>query len=55
MRRVAFLSHASLVGWLNDKEVLLVRDGLLATYDVGTGAERKSELKVADASHVFLR
>jgi hypothetical protein len=55
VRRVAFLSHASLVGWLNDKEVLLVRDGLLATYHVGTGAERKSELKVADASHVFLR
>jgi hypothetical protein len=54
-RRVAFLAHTSLVGWLNNTEMLVVRDGALATYNVERGVGRKSEVKVADASLVFLR
>lgn len=54
-KRVVFLPHATFAGWLSNKEILIVRDHLLAAYDVTTGAERKSNLTVADAKHVFLR
>lgn len=54
-RRIAFLSHAALVGWLNDKEVLIVEDHLLVAYHLGTGARRRSTVHVEDAAHVFLR
>jgi hypothetical protein len=54
-RRVAFLPHVVLVGWINDKEILMVQDHLLVTYNVGTGARRKSSVRVEDAAMVFLR
>ncbi|MGA8273092.1 MAG: hypothetical protein WB919_16135 [Candidatus Sulfotelmatobacter sp.] len=54
-RRVAFLPHATLVGWINDKEILVVEDHLLVAYNVASGAHRKSNLRVEDAEHVFLR
>lgn len=53
--RVAFLPHAVLVGWINDKEILMVQDHLLVAYNVGTGARRKSSIRVEDAAMVFLR
>jgi len=54
-RRLAFVPHAMLVGWINDKELLIIENRLLVAYNVGTGARRKSTVKVADALHAFLR
>lgn len=54
-RQLAFLPHASLVGWLSEKELLIVEDHLLIAYNVATGARRKSTVKVEDAAHVFVR
>jgi hypothetical protein len=54
-RRLAFIPHASLVGWLNDKELLIIENHMLVAYNVGTGSRRKSSVKVEDGLHVFLR
>jgi len=54
-RRLAFVPHAVLVGWISEKEILIVEDHLLAAYNVGTGARRKSTVRVEDAGRVFLR
>jgi len=54
-RRAAFVPHAVLVGWLSEKEILIIEDHLLAAYNVETGARRKSSLWVEDVGHVFLR
>jgi hypothetical protein len=54
-RRVAFVPHATLVGWISEKELLIVEDHLLVLYNVATGARRKSGVRVEDAAHVFLR
>lgn len=53
--RVAFAPHATLVGWVSEKEILIVEDHLLVVYNVGTGARRKSSVRVEDAGRVFLR
>jgi len=53
-RRLAFLPHAALIGWLNDKELLIVENHLLVAYNVATGARRKSPIRVEDTAHVFL-
>jgi hypothetical protein len=54
-RRIAFLPHATLVGWLSDKEILIVEQHLLVGYNVATGVRRKSTIRLEDATHVFLR
>jgi hypothetical protein len=54
-KRVAFLPHATLVGWISEKELLIVEDHLLVVYNVGNGARRKSGVRVEDAGKVFLR
>jgi len=54
-KRLAFIPHAVLVGWLNDKELLIIENHLLVAYNVGTGVRRKSAVRVEDAAHVFLR
>ena len=54
-RRIAFLPHATLVGWMSDKEILMVENHLLVTYNVMSGVRRKSNIRVDDAEHVFLR
>ena len=54
-RRLAFVPHAVLAGWINDKELLIVENHLLVAYNVGTGARRKSTIRVEDAAHVFVR
>jgi len=53
-RRVAFLPHATLIGWISDKELLIVEDHSLVLYNVGTGARQKSSVHVEDAASVFL-
>ena len=54
-RRVAFVPHAALVGWIGEKELLIVEDHVLVVYNVATGARRKSGVRVEDAGIVFLR
>ncbi len=54
-RRVAFLPHTTLVGWISEKELLLVEDRILVVYNLATGAQRKSTVRVEDAARVFLR
>ncbi len=54
-RRVSFLPHARFVGWISEKEMLIVEDRLLVAYSVGSGARRKSSIRVQDAASVFLR
>jgi len=54
-RRIAFIPHASLVGWLSEKEILIVEEHLIVSYSMGSGTRRKSNIRVEDASRVFLR
>ena len=54
-RRIAFLPHATLAGWITDKEILIVEGHLLVAYNVVTGVRRKSTIRVEDAKLVFLR
>jgi hypothetical protein len=54
-KSVAHLPHAQLVGWVSEKEVLIVEDHLLVVYNIATKARRKSGVRVEDAAHVFLR
>ena len=42
-RHFAFLPHATLVGWINDKEILIVEDHLLVGYNVASGAAPEIE------------
>jgi hypothetical protein len=53
--RLAFLPHATLVGWINDKEFLIVENHMLIAYDIANGSRRKSTISVQDYEHVFLR
>ena len=54
-KRVAFLPHAVLVGWISEKELLIVEDHVLVEYNVATGARKKSTVRAEDAGRVFLR
>jgi len=54
-KRVAYLPHATLVGWISEKEILVIESHLLVAYNVSTGVRRKSAIRVEDAAHVFLR
>ena len=54
-KRLAFVPHATLVGWIGPKEVLIIEDHVLVLYNVGTGARKKSSVRVDDAAKVFLR
>ena len=54
-RRIAYLPHAALVGWISEKELLIVEDHLLIVYHVLNGSRRKSNIRVEDAGRVFLR
>lgn len=53
-KRVAYLPHATLIGWISEKEVLIMEDHLLVAYNVGSGTRRKSSVRVEDAEHVLL-
>lgn len=54
-KQIASVPHATLVGWISEKELLIVEDHLLVTYNVSTGTRRRSTVRVEDAAHVFLR
>jgi hypothetical protein len=54
-RRIVLVPHAVLVGWLNDTEILILADQALATYNISSGMLKKTDVKVKDAYHVYLR
>jgi hypothetical protein len=54
-RRTAFLTHCTLVGWISEKEILIVEGNLLVAYNIVNGSRHKSSIRVEDAAHVFLR
>src|ERR1017187_8818367 len=54
-RRIAFLPQATLVDWISDQEILIVEGHFLVAYNVANGKRRKSNLRVEDVAHVFLR
>ena len=54
-RRISFLPHTTLVGWISQKELLLVEDHVLVVYNLASGARRKSSVRAEDAARVFLR
>jgi hypothetical protein len=54
-RRIAFLTHATLVGWINSREILILEGHLLVAYNVASGTRRKSIIRIEDAALVFLR
>jgi len=54
-RRIAFLPHSTAIGWLSDKELLIIENQLLVAYNVSAGTRRKSTIHVDDAARVFLR
>ena len=53
-RRLAFVPHTVLVGWISDKELLIIENHLLEAYNLGTGARRKSTIRIDDSANVFL-
>jgi len=55
VKRSAYLPHAVLVGWLSEKEILIVENHLLVAYDVTTNTRRKSSIRVEDSAYVFVR
>jgi hypothetical protein len=54
-KRIAFLPHDKVVGWISEKEILIVEDRLLVVYNLATKLRRKSSIRVEDAAFVFLR
>jgi hypothetical protein len=54
-RRLAFLPHAELVGWISEKEILVVEGPVLIVYNVANGTRRKSTIRVRSAAQVFFR
>jgi hypothetical protein len=54
-RRITFLPHATLVGWISENEILIVEAHLLVAYNLASGTRRKSNIRVEDAALVFLR
>jgi len=54
-KRAAFLPHSALVGWLSEKEILIVENHLLVAYNIVSGARRSSRIKVEDASYAVVR
>lgn len=54
-KRAALFPHATLAGWLNEKEILVVEEQVLVARDVASGASRKSQIKAPKDSYVYLR
>jgi hypothetical protein len=54
-KQITFVPHAILVGWITDKELLLIEEHLLVAYDVASGRRKRSTIRVEDPARVFLR
>lgn len=54
-KRSAFLRHSALVGWLSDREILIVEGGVLVAFEIDKGIRRRSRINVANPALVFVR
>jgi hypothetical protein len=54
-KQVAYVPRASSVGWLNEKELVIVEGGVLVVFTPSTGARRRSAIKVAEPGFAFVR
>jgi hypothetical protein len=54
-KRILYMPHAQLVGWISEKEILMVEEHVLVGYNLVTKARRKSTIRVEDVARVFLR
>jgi hypothetical protein len=54
-KRSAYLPHTYLVGWISEKEILIVENHVLVVYNIETRTRRRSTIRVEDPSFVFLR
>jgi hypothetical protein len=54
-KRTAFLPHAFLIGWLNEKEILIVENHVLVAYNITTNTRRRSQIKIEDPALAFIR
>ena len=54
-KRAAYVPNATLVGWLNQRELVILKDSFLGVYSVPAGTLRKLSIAVGDQSHAFLR
>jgi len=55
VKRTVSLPHAVFVGWLNEKEILIVENKMLVAYNVAAGTRRKSTIRVDDPAFAFVR
>jgi hypothetical protein len=55
VKRTVYVPHAVLVGWLNEKEILIVENKMLVAYNVAAGTRRKSTVRVDDPAYAFVR
>jgi hypothetical protein len=49
------ISRATLVGWINDQEILLVENDQLVAFNLVSGSRRVSRIKVVKPHYAFLR
>ena len=54
-RPLISILHAELVGWLNDREILVVQDRRLAVYDIQGIKRKETTILVRTAADAFLR
>jgi hypothetical protein len=54
-KRAAYLPNATIVGWLSEREILIVKDSSLVAYDVLAGSTRKSNISVGNKAFALVR
>jgi hypothetical protein len=54
-RTVTTIGNAALVGWLNEREILVAQDGRLAVYDIRGEKRKDTPIMVRSAADAFLR
>jgi hypothetical protein len=55
VKSIDVIPRATLVGWLNDREVLIIEDGLLVSFNIADHSRRNSQIKVAKQEYAFVR
>ena len=54
-KRTAYVPNATFVGWLNEHEIVIVKDSFLVVYNVSAGTSRKSNIGMSDKAYALLR
>jgi len=54
-RSETIIRHAALVGWLNEREILVAGDGQVTVYDICGSKRRETPIRVRSAADAFLR